>query len=235
MTKPAKLMQGLLLFVLLNVTVSGCATTGNSEDPLRNTKKLVTEGHVSLYKNGAFRVPNTSISLIPPGPSTLEFVQELAGMRARQSFETSIEKAAASVYVVSAGANLTFEVSKNISESSNAGADAIRSFSREHGTVLVYRSSDLGKDIVGSPGTFEDDVFVRQKAGTPSFGCGKPGTYRRRYAAGTGLARLRRGQGHIRASASRSERSVTQETPLSAMLPFLEDETEGRRDGRQPD
>jgi hypothetical protein len=149
MTTPNKSLSTLLLFALLGALSFGCATTGSNEDPLRNTKKLVAEGHVSLYKNGAFKVPNTSISLIPPGPSALEFVQELAGMRARQSFETSIEKAAASVYVVSEGTKLTYDVSKKISTGTNIGADEIRQFTRENSTLLVYRSSELGKNIIG--------------------------------------------------------------------------------------
>src|SRR5512135_3684583 len=100
-------IKHILLIAVPRLILAACATTNVKDDPLKNTKKLVMEGHVSLYKNGAFRVPNTSISLIPPGPSALEFIQELSGMRARQSFETSIEKAAASVYVVSEGTKLT--------------------------------------------------------------------------------------------------------------------------------
>jgi hypothetical protein len=139
----------VLAFVFLGMIASGCATTNMKDDPLRNTKKLVTEGHASLYQNGAFRVPNTSISLIPPGPSTLEFVRELAGMRARQSFETSIMNAADSVYIVSEGAKITYDLAKNINSAGNAGAGEIRKYTRENSTLLVYRSTDLGKNIVG--------------------------------------------------------------------------------------
>lgn len=148
-----------ILAAVAGLVLAACATTNVKDDPLKNTKKLVAEGHVSLYKNGAFRVPNTSISLIPPGPSALEFVQELSGMRARQSFETSIEKAAASVYVVSEGTKLTYKVSKNISSESGARADAIRRFTRENSTLLVYRSSDLGKDIYGKTWELSKDTF----------------------------------------------------------------------------
>jgi hypothetical protein len=146
----AKSIGSLLLVTFLGMTGIGCATTGAHDDPLRNTKKLVTEGHVSLYENGAFKVPHTSISLIPPGPSTVEFVQELAGVRARQSFELSVKKAAESVYIVSEGTKLTYKVTKNISRETNASADAIRQFSRENSTLIVYRSSELGKSIVGT-------------------------------------------------------------------------------------
>ena len=37
------------------------------KDPLQNTKKLVKEGHATLYNNGAFEIPMTTIHIIPPG------------------------------------------------------------------------------------------------------------------------------------------------------------------------
>lgn len=155
----AKCMRSLLLVVLFGAIGTGCATTNGPEDPLRNTKKLVAEGHGSLYKNGAFQVPNTSISLIPPGPSTLEFVQELAGVRGRQSFELSVKKASESIYVVSEGTKLTYRVAKNISSETNAGADSIRQFSRENSTLIVYRSSELGRNIIGGSWDLSNVTF----------------------------------------------------------------------------
>jgi len=150
----------LVLFVTLFCAVAaGCATTNAKDDPLKYTKKLVAEGHASLYKNGAFRVPNTSISVIPPGPGALEFAQELAGMRARQSFETSLRNAADSVFVVSEGTKLTYKVAKNISSETNAGADSIRQFTRENSTLIVYRSSDLGKSIIGKSWDLSRETF----------------------------------------------------------------------------
>ena len=59
----------LMAFLVLVLCV-GC--TAPSGDPLKHTKTLVLEGHRSLYNNGAFQVPNTSIRLIPAGPSALE-------------------------------------------------------------------------------------------------------------------------------------------------------------------
>jgi len=137
----------LMAAVLLGSVLTGCAV--KTADPLQNTKKLATEGHVSLYQNGAFQVPNTSISLIPAGPSTREFVGELMGMRASQSFSTSIEHAAQSVYIVSEGTQLTYRLAKDMSAASNRGADAIQQYSQDSKTLLVYRSSEVGKNIVG--------------------------------------------------------------------------------------
>jgi len=141
------ILSFLLCAVLPGAVLTGCAA--KTADPLQNTKKLATEGHVSLYQNGAFQVPNTSISLIPAGPSTREFVGELMGMRAGQSFKTSLEHAAQSVYVVAEGTKLTYSLAKDISTASNTGADAIQQYSHDNKTLLVYRSSELGKNIVG--------------------------------------------------------------------------------------
>src|SRR5215472_8604358 len=72
-------------------------------DPLRNTKKLAAQGHATLYRKGAFEVPMTTIHVIPPGPSALELAEELAGMRARQSFQESIKHARESMNLAKAG------------------------------------------------------------------------------------------------------------------------------------
>ena len=88
------------------------SATSQPVDPLKNTKHLVTQGHKSLYENGAFHVPNTSIRLIPPGPSAMEFAGELLGISARQSLTTSLKNAADSFSVVSVGTKNTFKVSQ---------------------------------------------------------------------------------------------------------------------------
>ena len=142
----------LLSAVLLS---AGCATTKDgsaskdSEDPLKYTKKLVAEGHATLYNNGAFEVPYTEIKLIPPGPDTLALVSELAGMRARQSFEESIRKAADSVTIVADGTKRTYELNKDIGAIGREAARAIDQSMTESGRVIVYRSTELGKSIVG--------------------------------------------------------------------------------------
>jgi hypothetical protein len=144
------------LVVMLSIA---CVTTKGDDDPLKHTRKLVSEGHASLYRNGAFQVPNTSISLIPAGPSTMEFVGELAGVRARQSFKTSIKNAAESVSIVSEGTKLTYNFSKEVGSGSREGADEIRKFSSENSTLLLYRSSDLGKSIIGKSWDVSQKMF----------------------------------------------------------------------------
>ena len=93
------------LAVLVAISITSCATTG--DDPLKNTKKLAREGHLSLYRNGAFNVPSTSITLIPPAPSAYEFAAELMGLRAKESFFLALKRASESVYIVSEGTELS--------------------------------------------------------------------------------------------------------------------------------
>jgi len=134
---------------------AGCASTkGGSgtkgdDDPLKYTKKLVVEGHATLYNNGAFEVPYTEIKLIPPAPDAMTFLSELAGMRARQSFEESIRKAADSVTIVADGTRRTYELNKDIGAIGRDAARAIDQSMTESGKVIVYKSTDLGKSIVG--------------------------------------------------------------------------------------
>src|SRR5262249_12217781 len=70
---------------------------------------------------GAFQVPMTTIHLIPPGPSALELAAELAGVRARASFEEAIKHARESADVAKAGV----EHSVNAAVALNRGADTV--------------------------------------------------------------------------------------------------------------
>lgn len=51
-----------MLIALLCLLFAGCASLPKEQDdPLQYTRKLVKEGHASLYNNGAFQVPRTEI------------------------------------------------------------------------------------------------------------------------------------------------------------------------------
>lgn len=158
-------MNKQVLLLVSSLLLTSCATSPK-DDPLKNTKKLVKEGHVSLYNNGAFKVPNTQISLIPAGPSALELAGEMAGIRARQSFETSVKRAADSVYIVSEGTKLSFDMAKEISKGSGNVADDIKVRAREGSTLLVYRASDTGQRIRGKSWEVSKEIFSnREKIG----------------------------------------------------------------------
>jgi hypothetical protein len=156
----------ILLAALLALAAAGCATTKTGDDPLKYTKKLVVEGHSSLYNNGAFEVPNTKIKLIPPGPETTELVAEMMGVRALQSFEKSWKQAAESVTVISEGTQASYRFAKDIHRGTDAIARDIHSWSKENSTLIIYKSTDLGKEIIGSSwDTSKHLLRYRPKAG----------------------------------------------------------------------
>ena len=139
-----------MAFLLAAIQIAGgCATTKGADDPLKYTKKLVVQGHSTLYNNGAFEVPSTGVKLIPPAPDTMALVAELAGIRAQQSFELAIKKAADSVTIVAEGTKRTYELAKDVRDVGSEAAEAIDRTMTENGTVIVYRSTDLGRTIVG--------------------------------------------------------------------------------------
>ena len=112
--------------ILFSFVLSACNTTGTKEDPLKNTRKLIKQGHASLYNNGAFKVPNTEIKLIPAGDSAQQVAFEMMGMKARQSFLTSIKNAADSVYLVPTGSQLSLDYAKTIRNSGEQLGEAGR-------------------------------------------------------------------------------------------------------------
>lgn len=126
---------------------SGCAKP-NRDDPLKNTKKLVTKGHADLYENGAFQVGHTSLKLIPAGPEPLDLAKELVGIRATDSFSKAIKEAKESVYLIPEGTRFSYELSKKIYGASADTSDAITDATRLSGVWMIERSSDYAKELV---------------------------------------------------------------------------------------
>lgn len=144
--------------LVVSVTMfTGCVAP-QSEDPLRQTKKLVSEGHGSLYNNGAFAVPQTSIRLIPAGPSTFAMTAELMGMRSREAFLRSLKNARDSVSIVSEGTSLSFSMTKGMHEATDRTTEEIRRFVRDNSTLLIYRGSTRGKEIIGKSWEFSKET-----------------------------------------------------------------------------
>jgi len=112
------------------------------DDPLRNTKKLVAEGHATLYRNGAFQVPMTTIHLIPAGPDAISLASELAFKRAAVSFQDSIKHARESVNVAKAGVDKSVSAAGTINRATGTAAEKSRAV-----------TSFGGRMIAGAPGT----------------------------------------------------------------------------------
>jgi hypothetical protein len=135
-----------------SLACAACAQNGSQpgeDDPLRNTKKLVAEGHATLYRNGAFQVPTTTIHLIPPGPDAINLAAELAGKRARQSFQESIKHARESVDFAKAGVDKSVSAAGAINRATETAAESARAATRFGGQAIAG-APGLGNAIVGA-------------------------------------------------------------------------------------
>ncbi|MDH4275814.1 MAG: hypothetical protein OEW08_12325, partial [Gammaproteobacteria bacterium] len=142
----------------------GCAQTP-TQDPLQNTKKLIKEGHVSLYNNGAFQVPATTMHLIPPGPSALDLALELAGVRAAQSFQLSIQHARESVDFAKLGVDKSLSIAQQINTETNATAGGAREFTLR-GARYAAEAPGTTRAITGASIEFASTAYdATQKAG----------------------------------------------------------------------
>jgi hypothetical protein len=160
MKKSASYSSKLLVitFILpLLFSWSSCRRT--KDDPLKNTKQLVVRGHKNLYQNGAFKIPNSEIHLIPAGPSPMEIAMDLVGIRARFAFLLSLKKAAQSVQIVSEGTKLSFRAAGNLHHSTAMLAQKIRSASRKDGLLLIYKNSKKGQQIIGDSWKFSKKLI----------------------------------------------------------------------------
>ena len=136
----AKIVPVIFVFFML----FSCSTAVTEDDPLKYSKKLIKQGHVSLYDNGAFKVPQTQIKLIPAANTPIELAGEMMGIRARQSFLTSLNNAADSVDLIPAGSQLSLEYATNIKTQAEQAGDSVTSFTRPVGILLADRSVDFG-------------------------------------------------------------------------------------------
>lgn len=152
-----------LIFALLLASCShssSVSTSDSNQDPLKNSKKLISKGHVSLYQNGAFNVPGTTVMLIPPGPKTLDLASELAGTNAKAAFQLSIQRAKESVTVIKRGSAWSFRQGKNVSIFSSELSKTLRQFGRKNSRVILDRSFALGHKIIG--GTWDEAKSQRK-------------------------------------------------------------------------
>lgn len=138
-----------IIFITLIFSVFNSCVSSTKKDPLKNTKKLVKEGHTSLYKNGAFQLPSTQLYLVPPGPGPVELASDLMGVKAKASFRLALQAAKDSVEVVSIGTKYTFEMASTQSEAGRAARKYIQSASRPTSKLIVLKTSEVGQEIVG--------------------------------------------------------------------------------------
>lgn len=155
-----------IFWILMCGTLAACAQQPGKQDPLQNTRKLAAEGHATLYNNGAFEVPMTTIYLIPPGPSALGLASEMAGMRARQSFMESIKHARESVNFAQAGVEKSKQAAQAVKQGTDTVAGGARDVTR-YGVDMVHSSPSMVRDIVGASVTYSGVAKTKvQQAGS---------------------------------------------------------------------
>ncbi|MCC5815259.1 MAG: hypothetical protein JJT78_10915 [Leptospira sp.] len=146
----------VFLFILPDVKVGRLFAQQNSgkeskaeEDPLKNTKKLVRDGHVSLYENGAFPVGSTSIKFIPPGKEAEIFIQGRRFGFAKASFQESLKKASESVVILKEGHGLSYRLAN---ESSKASIELSKDLRDSMILPGYYVMSKAQADVLGIGG-----------------------------------------------------------------------------------
>lgn len=137
-------MLNKIVLILLCVS---CAT--RTSDPLKNTKKLMKEGHTTLYKNGAFQVPSTKIKLIPPGPDAIDLASELSGLRAKESFLKYINEVKASSVVVYEGTKKSYKLAGKVEKGIYQSLSSLRPRLKKDSVVILNSSFASAKNIIG--------------------------------------------------------------------------------------
>ena len=145
-----------------SLACAACAQQPGSQserdDPLRNTKKLVAEGHATLYRNGAFQVPMTTIHLIPAGPDAIDLASELAFKRAAVSFQDSIKHARESVDVAKAGVDRSVSTAGTINRATGTAAEKSRAVAR-FGGRMIAGAPGTGGAIVGASVSYAKPAY----------------------------------------------------------------------------
>jgi len=133
-----------LKYLILIIFIS-CSTV--SDDPLKNTKKLIKSGHSNLYNNGAFKVPMTSIKLIPPGPDSLALASTMFGIKARESLLLSLKNASESFYIVKSGVLKTLDFSGTIYGEAEDLVKIIHTSVKKDSYYIISKSIELPKKV----------------------------------------------------------------------------------------
>lgn len=148
------MLNNLVLLFL----ITSCAS--HKSDPLKNTKKLVSEGHASLYQNGAFQVPATKIKLIPPGPDAISFAKELTGFKAKESFFRYINEVKATTVTIYESGKKTYKLSKEVDREISDSLSSIAPKLKSDSIVILNSSFATSKQIAGKSWEYSKEVYA---------------------------------------------------------------------------
>ncbi|MCB1178203.1 MAG: hypothetical protein KDK36_11530, partial [Leptospiraceae bacterium] len=141
-----KLIKHLLLLTLL----FHCSSTEDKDDPLKNSKKLIKDGHKSLFYNGAFEVKGSSIKLIPAYSESEVYIYGKRLGFAEKSFSENVKKAAESVYILKEGTKISLNVAGKVSDKTDKINSIIYDKGTKGGVYIIYKSLAESYGIIGS-------------------------------------------------------------------------------------
>ncbi|WP_411821267.1 hypothetical protein [Leptospira sp. 'Mane'] len=132
-----------------------CACTCKSaekdpNDPLKNSKKLIKEGHSSLYFQGALPVKGTSIKFIPPFEEAEIFILRRRVGLAKEEFSKSWKKASESVVIIKDGTKFSLSVANDIDEKGMASVQFLQKELTTPGLYIMESSIAKSKGIAGA-------------------------------------------------------------------------------------
>lgn len=146
--------------IFLCLFIFACSSTS---DPLKNSKELIKKGHADLYNNGAFKVPGTTITLIPKGPTPTELGLQMIGPKAKLSFKNAVEDAKQSFVVVGKGTKATFQLSGAINQKSKLIATKIKSELKTAATYIMSKTDAASTNILASNWDSANNVYQTLK------------------------------------------------------------------------
>lgn len=153
--KNTHLLSFFSTLIFMGLAAGGCSS-GDPEDPLKYSKKLIKGGHKSLYENGAFQIPYTSIKLIPPGKEALAGVS-LSGSSAYAAFQENMVQAWDSVEVLTEGTKYSYKLARNIHQGTQDVITAIEAHMHPRARLIGYKSYLASMGIKGKTYRFSDE------------------------------------------------------------------------------
>jgi hypothetical protein len=141
----------LIIFpIIFSIIFSlSCSSTAiDQQDPLKNTKSLAVKGHTSLYENGAFQIPHTSVKLIPSWDESMSLSTHLGLYSSKASFRVAVSQIKESVLFVKKGAVKSYQASKDVSDQWSKLSEEFDKQTEETGFLVIERSTKLAKGLI---------------------------------------------------------------------------------------
>lgn len=123
-------------WILVIAMLSACAS-----NDFKGTKNVVVEGHKTLYYNGAFQFPYSTVKVIPPGPSAIDLALEMSGPKARKSFLMALNRAKETYSIIEHGSIQSYRTSRDAGKVWSKISEEIEKKSASGSIWLIKKSS----------------------------------------------------------------------------------------------